>query len=84
MVISRGYAMCILFLFTLLSVYYVYMRPGFQASFTHPYEVPLNSKEVSYSWTEFLGDCGGAVVVDNSVHARNLFNQKYESNIVSW
>lgn len=31
-----------------------------------------------------MADCGGSVVVENNVHARNLFNQKYESNIVSW
>jgi hypothetical protein len=24
------------------------------------------------------------VIVENNVHARNIFNQKYESNIVNW
>lgn len=76
--------MCILILFSALSLYYVYLRPGFSTTFSHPYEVPTTSKEVGYSWEEFLADCGGTVVVENNVHARNLFNQKYESNIVNW
>ncbi len=31
-----------------------------------------------------MKDCGGDVVVENNVHARNVFNKKYEQNIVTW
>ena len=81
---SRGYAIAILVLFSLFSLYYVYMRPSYATTFATPYEVPKESKEISYSWEEFLQDCGGQVIVENNVHARNVFNQKYESNIVTW
>ena len=74
---SRGYALCILILFTIVSIYYVYMRPSYFQPLT-PYEVPLESKIVEYTWEEFLRDCGGEVIVENNVHARNIFNKKYE------
>ena len=31
-----------------------------------------------------MKDCGGQVIVENYVHARSVFNRKYESNIVEW
>lgn len=80
---SRGYALCILVIFSILSLYYVYMRPSYSTSL-HPYEVPKESKEISFTWEEFIQDCGGTVIVENNVHARNVFNQKYEANIVEW
>jgi len=36
------------------------------------------------TWEQFLEDCGGEIVVENYVHARSVFNKKYESNIVEW
>jgi hypothetical protein len=82
-VISRGYAMIVLILFTIFSLYYVYMRPSiFQP--TTPFEAPKDSRKISTTWEEFLQDCGGEVVVENNVHARNIFNHKYEQNEVSW
>jgi hypothetical protein len=59
------------------------MRPSY---FSHisPYETPKDSKEVSYSWEQFLQDCGGEVIIENNVHARTVFNEKYESNIIEW
>lgn len=50
---SRGYALAILVLFSIFSLYYVYMRPSFATHLT-PYEVPMESKEISYTWEEFL------------------------------
>jgi hypothetical protein len=82
-VISRGYAVAILVLFTLFSMYYVYMRPTYSTHLS-PYETPKESRPIHYSWEDFLSDCGGAVIVENNVHARNVFNAKYESNIVTW
>lgn len=49
-----------------------------------PYETPKESKEIATTWDEFLKDCGGEVIVENYVHARSIFNKKYEANIVEW
>jgi hypothetical protein len=48
------------------------------------YETPKDSKVVSFTWEDFLQDCGGEVIVENYVHARSIFNKKYEANIVTW
>ena len=45
-----------------------------------PFEAPRESRVILSTWEEFLGDCGGEIIVENNVHARNLFNQKYENN----
>ena len=82
-VISRGYAMLVLAIFSIFSLYYVYMRPSIFTPVT-PFEAPKESKVISTTWEEFLQDCGGEVVVENNVHARNLFNHKYENNQVAW
>jgi hypothetical protein len=50
------------------------MRPSFTTTLHHPYEVPKDSKEIQYTWETFLLDCGGQVIVENNVHARNIFN----------
>ena len=75
--------MAVLILFTIFSLYYVYMRPSFFQP-TTPFEAPKDSHKISASWEEFLQDCGGEVIVENNVHARNIFNQKYEQNEVTW
>ena len=31
-----------------------------------------------------MEDCGGEVIVENYVHARGVFNKKYEQNVVRW
>ena len=49
-----------------------------------PFQAPKESKQISATWGEFLQDCGGEVIVENNVHARNIFNQKYENNQVAW
>ena len=73
----------ILAVFTVLSLYYVYMRPSYFTPIS-PYEMPAESKLISTSWEEFLQDCGGEVIVENYVHARSVFNKKYENNQVEW
>ena len=75
--------MACLILFSAFSVYYVYMRPSYFTPLT-PFEVPKESFVISASWEEFLQDCGGEVIVENNVHARNTFNHKYENNQVTW
>lgn len=60
------------------------MRPFQFSSYHGVYESPKDSKEVDYTWQEFLQDCGGEVIVENTVHARNIFNHKWENNIITW
>ena len=33
---------------------------------------------------DYLGDCGGEKVIDNSVHTKIIFNEKYENNVINW
>ena len=71
--ISRGYALAVLVIFSILSLYYVYMRPSYFTPHT-PFETPKESYPITSTWEEFLQDCGGEVIVENNVHARNIFN----------
>lgn len=80
---ARAYAIILLIIFALLSGYYVYLRPSYFTPLT-VYEHPTESKEISTTWEEFLSDCGGEVIVENYVHARSVFNKKYENNIIEW
>jgi hypothetical protein len=75
--------MIILAVFSIFAMYYVYMRPSYFTPL-HPYEKPADSKTITASWNEFLSDCGGEVIVENYVHARKIFNDKYENNIINW
>ncbi len=81
--IARVYAIVVLTIFAILAFAYVYYR-RFDNIVDSPYEVPPDSHPVEYTWAEFLKDCGGEVIVENSVHARSIFNRKYERNIVTW
>ena len=45
-----------------------------------PYQAPENSVMINSTWSDFLKDCGGEVIVENYVRARSLFNRKYENN----
>jgi hypothetical protein len=82
-VVSRGIALIALVAFSILSLYYVYMRPSIFES-NSPFEAPKESFKISATWEEFLADCGGEVIVENNVHARATFNRKYENNFVNW
>ena len=84
MVIARVYGITVVALFTLVCCYYVYLRPSYQFDPLTPYETPSESKVISVTWEEFLGDCGGEVIVENFVHARSVFNEKYENNQIEW
>lgn len=59
------------------------MRPAYFTPMS-PYEHPTESKIIDTTWQEFLTDCGGEVIVENYVHARSIFNKKYENNQITW
>jgi hypothetical protein len=82
-VVSRTYGLLIAFSIVTLSVSYTLCRP-YQMQGISPYHVPEDSKLIEVTWEEFLGDCGGEIIVENYVRARSLFNRKYESNQVLW
>jgi hypothetical protein len=82
-VLSRLYGLIILILFTIFCGYYLSVRPTVFDPLS-PYHTPIESKTIDATWPDFLKDCGGEVIIENFVHARTVFNQKYESNIVSW
>jgi hypothetical protein len=83
-VVSRGYAICLLVVFSFLCLLYVYLKPFELNGYHGVYETPKDSKVVDYTWQEYLQDCGGEVIVENTVHARNIFNTKWENNQVTW
>jgi len=81
-VISRLYAVVILVLFSMFSIYYVYVSPSaFQAP-AHDHAKPAH--EIQAQWTDFIEDCGGETIVENYVHAKKIFEDRYENAIVTW
>mmetsp|Transcript_12997 Transcript_12997/g.24121 ORF Transcript_12997/g.24121 Transcript_12997/m.24121 type:complete len:281 (-) Transcript_12997:2742-3584(-) len=46
--------------------------------------VPMSLVYSNVSWTQYLKDCGGEVVLRNSVRATTTFSQMYEGKTVSW
>lgn len=44
----------------------------------------IESKKIDATWLDYLGDCGGEKVIDNSVHTKIVFNDKYENNVINW
>ena len=42
------------------------------------------SIQIDESWEDYLEDCGGEQVLENYVHAKIVFNERYENNAVSW
>lgn len=78
------YAIVVAILLSALSCYYVYVRPGYslhEAPLTHH---NIESNTINVSWSDYLVDCGGEKIIENSVHTKILWNEKYENNIVSW
>ena len=82
-VLSRLYAIILLVLFTVFCAYYISVRPAVFDPLS-PYHTPTESKVIDATWPDFLKDCGGEVIIENYVHARTIFNKKYESNIITW
>lgn len=81
--VSRGIGLAVLIAFTIFAIFYVYMRPAYFVPST-AFEAPKESYRITTTWDEFIQDCGGAVIVENNVHARNVFNHKYENNEIHW
>lgn len=39
---------------------------------------------INSTWTEYLDDCGGEVVLKNSIRATDTFNRNYEGKTITW
>ena len=63
---------------------YVYMRPSFNLHENPLVHHNIESKSIRTTWPEFLQDCGGEQVIENFVHTKMVFNDKYENNIIHW
>jgi hypothetical protein len=44
----------------------------------------VESKRIDATWVDYLQDCGGDKIIDNYVHTKMVFNQKYENYKVEW
>jgi len=83
-VTARMYAILASIILLVVSCYYVYLRPNYtfhEAPLTHHNE---ESSRISTSWKEYLVDCGGEKIIENSVHTKIIWNEKYENNVVEW
>ena len=60
------------------------MRPSYNLHVNPLSHHNEQSVRIKTTWPEFLQDCGGEQVIENCVHTKMVFNEKYENNIVSW
>lgn len=81
---ARLYALILLVLWTAGSCFYVYQRPSFDMMTNPLYHHNIESKVIDAKWTDYLQDCGGEKVIENFVHTKMLFNEKYENNQIRW
>ena len=75
LVISRTY---LLIASGLVSLGIIYVWASNEIAISKP-NVFLNT-----TWPEYLKDCGGEVVLQNSIRAAETFAGKYEGNTISW
>jgi len=83
-VTARVYAIAVIALLVLTSCFYVYMRPKYDFHQNPLVHHNIESYRIETSWADFLQDCGGEQVIENFVHTKMVFNDKYENNIINW
>jgi len=83
-VTNRIYAIIAAAIFSFAACTYVYYRPNFAMHHNPLSHHNIESLEISTTWPEFLKDCGGEQVIENFVHTKMVFNEKYENNVVEW
>jgi len=82
-VTSRIYAIVVTLIFFCLSCFYVYMRP-YNLHENPLYHHNVESKRIDATWVDYLQDCGGEKIIDNYVHTKMVWNEKYENYKVQW
>lgn len=60
------------------------MRPSYDFHQNPLVHHNMESHRIRTTWADFLQDCGGEQVIENFVHTKLVYNDKYENNIVSW
>ena len=74
---ARIYAMVIIVIISFLACGYVYLRPTYSNMVTTPYQVPTTSIDIfDTKWEDFLADCGGEVIVENTREVSLTRNMK--------
>jgi hypothetical protein len=56
------------------------MRPDYTISSNPLFHHNIESLPIDATWTDYLTDCGGEKVIDNYIHTKLVFNEKYENN----
>jgi hypothetical protein len=62
------------------SCFYVYMRPDYSMQSNPLFHHNTESVKIDATWTDYLKDCGGEKIIDNYIHTKLVFNEKYENN----
>ncbi|TNV76792.1 hypothetical protein FGO68_gene5664 [Halteria grandinella] len=83
-VMARLYAIILLSIIAIACLAYAWKGPALMSSQPLNYDKPLPTHLINATWDEFLDDCGGKVIVENYIHARAVFNRKYENQLVIW
>lgn len=83
-VTARIYAIIVMVLFAVACCVYVYLRPSYDFHHNPLVHHNIESHRINTSWADYLQDCGGEQVIENFVHTKMVFNDKYENNIVNW
>jgi hypothetical protein len=60
------------------------MRPDYSLQSNPLFHHNIQSLPITAEWTDYLKDCGGEQVIDNYIHTKLVFNDKYENNRISW
>lgn len=63
-----------------MSCVYVYLRPNYSLQDNPLFHHNMESHSINATWEEYLADCGGDEVLDNFIHTKLVFNEKYENN----
>ena len=83
-IIARIWAILAAIFLLSAGCFYVYMRPSVDLNRGPLYHHNEESFDLTTSWPEFLEDCGGEQVIENFVHTKLVFNEKYENNVINW
>lgn len=74
LVISRTYLLTIV---TIISCIFIYFWASTEA-------VIEKKVYISTTWPEYLEDCGGEIVLQNTIKVTDTFNKKYHEKTITW
>jgi hypothetical protein len=83
-VTARLYALIMIALFSAGAGWYVYARPSLGFHQNPLMHHNTESHPIDETWIDYLQDCGGEQVIENFVHTKLVYNEKYENYQVNW